>query len=161
MAGALRRGAAATLAVMIPARARWTGRLRTAQAAGVLLGATAVRRLLPPRRLTLVLGQPGPARQGVDVPLRVVGRERDVAVAVGRAAHRLPVATTCLDRAIAARLLLRAGGARPAVVIGLAPDEEPAASTSGWGAHAWLVGDTGVVVGGAEAAAFTPVTVFR
>ena len=139
----------------------WRGRARTAGAAGVLLAATVVRRRVPPRRLTWVLGQPGRARQDVEPPLTVTGREREVAVAVWRATRRLPVETTCLDRAIAARLLLRAGGRRPAVVIGLAPGQEPSASSSGWGAHAWLVGDTGVVVGGAEAAAFTPVTVFR
>lgn len=139
----------------------WRGRARTAQAAVLLLGATAARRRLPPKRLTLVIGEPARARQDVAPPLRGEGRELEVGVAVARAARRLPLATTCLDRAIAARLMLRVSGRRPAVVIGLAPDETPDAASSGWGAHAWLVGDTGVVVGGSEAEAFTPVTVFR
>ncbi len=74
-----------------------------------------------------------------------------------RASRRLPVPTTCLDRAIAARMMLRRRGARPVVVIGLAPSDPGAA----WDAHAWLVGDSGVVVGGSEAAEFTPTTQFR
>jgi hypothetical protein len=149
-------------------RVTWQGRVRTAQAGTVLLVATALRRILPRQRLPLILGTPG-TPQGLSSAVTrseqsgdasapgVRGYERTVQGAVVRASRRLPVSTTCLDRAIAARALLRLKGSRPTLVIGLAPG----VSGEPWGAHAWLVGDTGVVVGGAEAAEFTPVTHFR
>ena len=76
-----------------------------------------------------------------------------MANAVGAAAVRLPVHTTCLDRATAAQMMLRLRRSPGVVVIGLAPSE-------GWGAHAWLVGQGGCVVGGSEASRFTSATIF-
>lgn len=97
-----------------------------------------------------------------DGPLR--GVDRDVAVALLSARRRLPYEPRCLDLTLAGQTMLRLRGLPGTVVIGLAPgDAGPRVDGSAgrWGAHAWLVGGTGVVTGGDEAAGHTGVTGFR
>jgi hypothetical protein len=71
-----------------------------------------------------------------------------------RASARLPYHPSCLDRALAGKLMLRLRRRTGVVVVGLSPARS-------WAAHAWLVGTTGVVVGADEAREYQPATIFR
>jgi hypothetical protein len=87
---------------------------------------SAVRRLIPARLLhRLLLAAPnGHRRNESPAPERIVAL-------VDAAARRLPCATSCLDRAIAARWILGRAGVRAALVLGTtaAPPFAP---------HAWV-----------------------
>ena len=76
--------------------------------------------------------------------------DRALRRAVQRGARLLP-GTTCLPQALAGLLFASSRGLRAWVCIGVqAGSDEP------FGAHAWLVTARGVVIGGEEAARFTP-----
>jgi hypothetical protein len=93
-------------------------------------------------------------REGID-------REPDdlevlaVATAIRQGAWRLPFGSTCLNRAVAGRLMLMRRGKPSSLVIGVAiSDGRPAA-------HAWLIASGGVVCGGSEAADFRPIAAWH
>jgi hypothetical protein len=120
-----------------------------------LLAVAAVRRTVGLRRWPSLLGRPcPPAEAGSLVSTPASGTDAEVGRALARASARLPYRPTCLDRAMAGRLMLRRRGRTGAVVVGLAPARS-------WAAHAWLVGPTGVVVGADEAGSYAPATIFR
>ncbi|MCW2791287.1 MAG: hypothetical protein JWO76_385 [Nocardioides sp.] len=83
--------------------------------------------------------------------------EGNVAVAVRRAAARLPWEPTCLAEAFAGQVMLRRRHEPGAVVIGL---RRPAEPDQPWDAHAWLVGRLGALTGGPAARGFTATAVF-
>lgn len=87
---------------------------------------------------------------------RSVG-ERRVATAIHAASKRLPYKPRCLDEATAGQLMLRERRHPGVVVIGLATDSEPGNRRK---AHAWLVGSTGTVTGGAAARDYVSVSCF-
>lgn len=97
-----------------------------AHAALLLCSATVIRRLAPPHLLYRVMSTKPKAR-----------RQRDGASAermmtlVDATARRLPFSTSCLDRAMAARWMLRNAGVPAALVLGtaVAPPFAP---------HAWV-----------------------
>lgn len=125
------------------------------EALGLLVVASVLRRAVPMRRWAGLLGVPHPPTELGSTPITpATGREGDIGLAVGRAAARLPHGPTCLDRVVAAQVMLRRRGRPGVAVIGLAPERQ-------WNAHAWLVGRTGVVVGADEASRFAPATIFR
>jgi hypothetical protein len=101
-----------------------------------------------------VLGAPASVEAVPSSTGAPTGIELMVAKSINSGAFRLPYRPNCLERAAAAQIMLRRRGRAGTVVIGLAPGQ-------GWGAHAWLVGDTGVVVGEDEARAYFPASVFR
>jgi len=130
-------------------------RRRTLEACVLLAVATLLRRYVTMRRWSRVLGEMGPVRPAPAPVGPSDPTERAVALAVAAAARRLPAATTCLDRAIAASLMMRARGRRPRLLIGM-PLDDPRGTS-----HAWLVGESGrVVVGDGELERFRPVTQF-
>jgi hypothetical protein len=96
------------------------------EAVFVVCVVSAVRRLIPARLLhRLLLAAPnGPRRNESPAPERIVAL-------VEAAARRLPCATSCLDRAIAARWILGRAGVRTALVLG-------SAASPPFAAHAWL-----------------------
>lgn len=164
-------------------RRLWAARRDQVEAAALLTATTTLRRTVPMHRWQRLAGTPGPPDRDLGVmqsyaprhPL--AGPDLAVARAVRAAGARLPMHLTCLDRAVAARLMLRRRGAAPRLVIGLDPTgtlstgeppvlrsarrRQPAADSTEWGSHAWLVGETGIVVGGPEAVGFHPATVLR
>jgi hypothetical protein len=94
---------------------------------------------------------PGPALAGLDAPPEpVLARARGVGRAVDAVSTRLPWASTCLVRCVAGRMMLTCRGIAGHIVFGVAKDG--AALT----AHAWLVVGGEPVIGGGEAAGFTP-----
>lgn len=132
---------------------RWRSRGRALEAVVLLLVSTAVRRWVPMRRWARVLGRVRTPEVSSVRASRLEGAERQVANALRSGGRRVPVSTTCLDRAIAGHLMLRRRGAHPRLVVGL-NRADPAE-----GSHAWLVGASGaVVVGGEVMDDFVPVT---
>lgn len=132
---------------------RWRSRGRTFEAMVLLLVSTAVRRWVPMRRWARVLGRVREPQVSSVTASGLIGVERRVAIALRSGDRRLPVSTTCLDRAIAGHLMLRRRRTLPRLVVGL-NRADPAE-----GAHAWLVGPSGSVVVGAEVMDdFVPVT---
>lgn len=83
-------------------------------------------------------------------------RESDLGIAIKRAARYLPGTHKCLAQAIAGQMMLSSLGTPGTVIIGLRPD-----SSGPWDGHAWLIGQSGIVVGGEIAQNFTPVTAYR
>ena len=134
---------------------RWRHRVRVLGAIAVLVVTTLTRRLAGPRTMRWLLGRPRPATHEDRGRLEPPDPEvRAIVIAVLAASRRLP-ALSCLDRALAGRLLLRARGRSSSVVIGI-PVVDRSLPT-----HAWLVDDTGCAcLGGAEASGYAPVTVF-
>lgn len=124
---------------------------RVVEAAFLLVLARLLRRFVPMRRWSRVLGPNGPATDAIDVgPLE--GAEARVALAVAGVARRLDA--NCLEQAVAASLMLRVRRRHGAVVIGL-DTADP-----GGVPHAWLVGPSGLVVTGGERGGFRPVNQF-
>ena len=125
------------------------------EALALLMLATGLRRRVPMQRWVRLVGS---AHVASPLDPAAPWAERDLAVAgaLASAVRRSPVQTTCLDRALAGALMLRRRGAHPVLVIGLAreaPEAEP---------HAWLKGEDGAIVVGAESIhEFVPVTEFR
>ena len=81
-----------------------------------------------------------------------VGRSAWAIAAVSR---RIPGAT-CLTQALAAQWLLARRGVASQVAIGVAKDAKHR-----FEAHAWLLCNSEIVVGGSEAERFTPMAVFE
>jgi len=126
-------------------------RWRVVQALTLLVLARLLRRFVPMRRWSGLLGANGAAVVGIELgPLS--GAEAEVAWAVEAGSRR--VAANCLEQAVAASLMLRARRLPAAVVIGL-DVADPGATP-----HAWLVGPSGLVVTGGELGAFRPVNQF-
>lgn len=127
---------------------------RALEALATLTAASAVRRTLRASTWHPILGEPAAVPADAVPTVPATGAEGDVASAISRAARRLPWHTTCLDRALAGQLMLRARRRPGTTVIGLRPGER-------WAAHAWLVGRTGVLLGMDGGAECTPVSAFR
>jgi hypothetical protein len=81
-------------------------------------------------------------------------RARAIASALRRGAARLPFHSSCLARALAGRMMLARRRMPSTIVFGVAGGGELRA-------HAWLVAGDGMVCGGREAGAFTPIAAFR
>ncbi|WP_322937125.1 lasso peptide biosynthesis B2 protein [Nocardioides bizhenqiangii] len=127
-------------------------RLRVVEALALLLVGRALRRWVPMKRWSRVLGPtlPPTATARPDLP---DGAEAAVATAVASAARR--GGGNCLEQAFAASVMLRLRRRRGVVVIGL-DRTDPAAAP-----HAWLVGTSGrVVVGGEMMDQYVPVSQF-
>jgi hypothetical protein len=110
-----------------------------AEAAIALALATAAVRVLPARRQSRLLGQPGPAGAatgGVPDP-----RAKRVGRAVERVAGILPWRPSCLPQAIATRAMLRRRRIACEAHLGIV-------STSPLAAHAWVTVEGHVVQGG-------------
>ena len=131
---------------------------RAAEAALVLAVAGAVRRSLPVLRWQRALGATVPVAPTCVPSHRAAGVEAAVGQSIDRAARRLPWHSTCLDQMLAAQLMLRRRRRPGLAVIGLRSGDTAGAR---WPAHAWLVGDTGTVVGLVADAQYTPVSGFR
>ncbi|MCL2541509.1 MAG: lasso peptide biosynthesis B2 protein [Nocardioidaceae bacterium] len=117
-------------------------RLRVLEALTLVALARLLRRRVPMRRWSFLLGATGPALAGTSGELPPVGVEARVARAVGSAARR--TGANCLEQAVAASLMLRVRRRPGAVVIGL--DRTDPAGVP----HAWLVGGSGAVLTGGE-----------
>lgn len=128
-------------------------RVRVVEALALLVVARVARLVIPMRRWALVLGGAGAARVVVDATATPRRVEVLVAAAVESAARHVPA--NCLDKAVAASLMLRQRDAPSVVVIGLNRDQPTDVP------HAWVVGPSGnVVVGEAEMHGFRPVSQF-
>lgn len=128
------------------ARLPWRKRVLAVEAAGWLVLARLFVGRVPMRywRLDAGAGSVGDASHGAPGAA--------VAWAVRRVAYRLPFETKCLPRALAAHWMLRRRGAASRVVFGVrrtAPEQRPEY-------HAWLVMNGATVLGGRQAASFTP-----
>ena len=128
---------------------------RVLEALALLVVATTLRTFVPMPRWSFLLGTATEPTAAGDFAGGggLLGREAAVASAVNVASWALPYQPNCLDRATAAQVMLRLRRQPGRVVIGLAPRDD-------WKAHAWLMGGSGTVVGGEQAAAFTAATVF-
>ncbi len=132
-------------------------RARTAEAMTFLAIARMLRAARPTYSVRKLAGKPQVAEGlATGEPQAPSGIEHVVSAAIERGSYRLPMPTTCLDRAIAGRWMLLRRSANATIVIGLLT-EDPAQ-----GVHAWLVGDQGGTITGAqEMADFTAITHFR
>jgi hypothetical protein len=127
-------------------------RLRVLEAVALVLVGRLLRRWVPMRRWSRVMGPTAPPT-AVPAPGLPAGVEEKVARAVASAVRR--VGGNCLEQAFSASVMLRARGERGAVVIGLDRTNLGAAP------HAWLVGASGrIVVGGDVMDQFVPVSQF-
>lgn len=115
---------------------------RAIEAAAWLTASSVAIRLLPSRVLARTI-RPGAASEADPSVLPL--EHLTVSRAIAAAAHRLPWTPTCLDCAIAGRLMLALRGVTAEVVIGATVDEGE------FKAHAWLRTADGTVYGGTEA----------
>lgn len=125
-------------------RLPWRKRMLAMEAAAWLALARLIVGRVPMRYWRLDAGADGAASASSSAPT--------VGWAVRRVARRLPFETKCLPRALAAHWMLRRRGGASRVVFGVrraAPERHPEY-------HAWLVIDGETVIGGREAASFTP-----
>ena len=115
----------------------------------VVLGiASAAIRLLPFRTLVRTMGW-GPQRESVDV--RTAKR---AALAVTRAAKRLPWRTACFDHGLAAHWLMRGQGLSSRLHYGIDPADEELS------AHVWVSVGGRILIGEEEAARHSEVASF-
>ena len=134
----------------------WRARLRTVEAMASLVAAYALVRLVP---FALFKAVTGPVQDG-SPDHQVTNRPTEpTAVAVARAVssgtRRLPMLSTCLMQALAARMMLVRRRVPSVLVLGVdSRDGRPRA-------HAWLIAGGGAVCGGQEAADFRPLAVFH
>lgn len=136
--------------------------LRTFETLLALSAAYALVFLLPFRVLAAIMGTSAPGQvhggepHGAAVGLGL-GRR------VERLAHRLPVRTTCLVRAVALWLLLRRRGLTACVRLGVRRSAgaieglNESAGKGGLEAHAWVEIGGVPVLGAQEATGFTPI----
>ena len=122
------------------------------------LGVARLFLFLPFRHLVRLIGRP---QAGVNCPTRVLGSDqRSTASAVSRAilraAGRLPWQSSCLGRALAARIMLRRRLVPSALQFGVRGGS--ATKLSG---HAWLKCGDIDVVGVEDATDFTPMVEFH
>ena len=111
----------------------------------------------PPTVLRKALGEPIPSAQEDEIHFRATeGLELNIARAVQRAAKYVPWGKNCLAQAVGAYWLLRFFGRGSKVVIGLRQDSDDRS----WEAHAWLVSESGWVVGGGIPERFVAATSF-
>ena len=131
-------------------------RLRVLEGMTALTTVSLFLRILP-FRTVMTLAAIRPGRVDESAALHRTGQPlaAAVGVAVNRAAARLPWHSSCLDRALAGRLMLRRRSVPSSVVFGVTKRGEQIH------AHAWLVAGDGIVCGGRERAAFQPIAVFR
>jgi hypothetical protein len=125
----------------------------------VALGSLA--KTTPGSKWTALMGEPGtPSLQDTagseSSSLASDSRERELGVAIKRAAYYLPGTHKCLAQAIAGQMMLSSLGIPGTVIIGLKPDP-----SGPWDGHAWLMGQSGIIVGGEIANHYTPVTAYR
>jgi hypothetical protein len=114
-----------------------------------LILATVAQRLAPFRYVALTLGQ-----SQREAPRAASPRDANLSLRVSRglqtAAVRLPWHTTCLERAVAAKWMLRRRGVPSTLYLGARR------SGAGLAAHAWLRSGTAIVTGGIEESALYP-----
>jgi len=114
--------------------------------AGFWLGVARLAVLLPFR--LLARGLESQSLRVSESPSRV----RDVAAAIAAAARLLPFRCECLERSIAAKLMLRVRGIPNTLFLGFA---RPAVS------HAWLCSGDDVVTGGDDVVRYAVIATFR
>ena len=117
--------------------------LRLVRAAFLILFIRLGLQLMPFRTLRRLLSKMGRVRQDALPPDEVSIRQ--VVWAVSAAGRRMPWASTCLTRALAAQVMLGRLGEPTALSIGVAKDEQDK-----FKAHAWLESRGEVVIGGEE-----------
>lgn len=151
---------------MADAASRWRHRARVLEALLLLSLGVALQRWVPMPRWAFLLGSAQEVPKGWghdpvgDLPIQAAtSTERQVAVAVRRASSRLPGEPSCLAEALAGQLMLRRRGEPGVVVLGLRSRGADAHGAS-WGAHAWLLGREGALVGAAAARGYTPATLY-
>lgn len=142
---------------------RTAARLRTLEAAGLLILAGLLVRGLAFHRLCALLGptvepviQTGTVAADTPPPPPApakTGCEGAVAAAITAALRRLPWQPPCLTQAVAAALMLRRRHCRSRLVLGVRR------TADGLTAHAWLLTDAGTICGGPAAHGFTPLAV--
>ena len=132
---------------------------RAAEALVILVNVRVVRASRGSAGWRRILGEAVPVVPDLDVDRAPTDLEAHIAIAVARAAHRLPWSPNCLDRALAAQAMLRLRGTCATAVIGLNPDQRDGGSH--WPAHAWLIGSTGTITGAGIDSGYRPVTAFR
>jgi len=148
----------------MPASTKWIHRARVVEAMVLIVAGTLVRRAVPMPKWSRILGESTSVADVFGDPaLASLGAahtspvERGVAMALRAAGRRLPYNPRCLDRVTAGQLMLRRRRVPGIAVIGLSRTQPLAGA---WGAHAWLVGESGMITGGAEAATFTAASCF-
>lgn len=132
---------------------------RAGEAAILLTGSRVIRAVSQAVRWQALVGDPCVVDSDIDLNRLPSGLENDIRLAIARTGHRLPWATNCLDRALAAQLMLRRRGTCGTVVIGLRGSNRTTGER--WPAHAWLVGETGTITGEGVDAGHRPVSAFR
>jgi hypothetical protein len=114
-----------------------------------LTAATLAHRLTPFRYLARTLGE-----SQREVPEACSPRDANLSLRVSRGilttASRLPWHTSCLERAVAAKWMLRRRGVASTLYLGARH------SGSGLTAHAWLRTGPAIVTGGAEESSLYP-----
>jgi hypothetical protein len=134
----------------------WRARLRTLEAMAALSAAYLLVRVVP-----FVVFRAISGRVEHSTPDHETDAEptEPAAVAVARAlrrgAARLPLPSSCLIKAVAARLMLMRRRMPSILVLGVSRRDGQTR------AHAWLLGGGGVVCGGDEAAEFSPIAAFH
>ena len=119
-----------------------------------LLGAARLAILLLPFRI--LKPHLGGAEEETGAGLEGLDAETDaIAWAVDSVARRTPWDSTCLARCLAARVMLHRRGIPSTLTLGVGPTERGPLS-----AHAWLSMGGRMVIGGDEAAPYTPVARF-
>ena len=131
-------------------------RLRVGEAMLALVAAKVILRGLPWRWLGWLTGPVD--RAATDLRARPGRRDAGtagVAWAIRIGARKLPWHSSCLTRALAARMMLRRRGVESTLIVGVASD------AAGFRAHAWLISGGGTVCGGRESREFHPLAAFR
>lgn len=143
---------------------KWSHRARVAEAMILLTAATTVRTLVPMPRWSRALGETSRLTDlnfdPTDIRTRQYPRsvgEHHVALAIRSASKRLPYDPRCLDQATAGQLMLRGRRHPGVIVIGLSTENGPGKRRN---AHAWLVGSTGAITGGAAARDYVAASCF-
>jgi hypothetical protein len=148
---------------------RWQSWLATLEAMVYLFAVRTLRRTVPMRMWSKLMGFPHSASLSLEsgqhesppgaARAQATTAERNASQGVSRACKRFPKVFSCLDQACAGQLMLRRQGFPGIVVIGLArtsnhPNTEDLA-------HAWLETPQGnIIIGGSSAEEYLPVTRF-
>jgi hypothetical protein len=132
------------------------------EASGWLVLAWIALRVLPFRQVVARLGdQVSPDEAAARIGRSGADRERalaqDIGWAVTRVAAHVPFRAVCLQRAVAAKMMLRRRGIRSVLYLGVANDSPRGGQLS---AHAWVDAANTAVTDRPVATAFTELTCF-